>query len=296
MKDKQIDEFSDYSSALELFKQVYLYPGHRQYISEYANSYVGRGENDIVRNDRYSSCIESEANGARWKIVSPRNIFGVALEHSVNHKDHNKVTSSLFLNSGRYDINRIIEKFATIDVSEKSDEEILALVEAILSKTNEEVISDFEIKSNPNGILVNSIILDTVLAYLKAKGQTRFPELSCNSDSGDIAVKGNGSFILINNSFVQYDNQTLNYTMTRNFPNCKYEVDAIRGDNELFGMISESFVRLNNKEKEKSLETDILNLALANQKLKADRQSAKELYSEYLELSDNREKRDREDD
>lgn len=296
MKENKIDEFDDYQEALELFKNVYLYDGHRKFVSEYAHSYVGRGENDIVRNDNYSKCVDYNDNGtSTWKIISPRNIFGVALEHSVNHKEHNKITSNLILNSGRYDLNRIMANFATIDVTDMSDEEIISLVESILSKNNEQLISEFGITENPNGILINAMILDTVLDYFKRQKQYIFPEILCNAETGNILVKENGNHILVTNNFVQYDNQILNYTMTRKFPNCKYEVDAIRGDNDLFGMISNKFTRLNNKGKEKALEIDILNLALANEKLRANRDSVHELYLEYLDISDSKEKRSRDE-
>ncbi len=281
MEEKKIDEFDDYSKALELFKSVYLFDGHKEFLSEYANSYIGRGENDIVRNDKYSNCVEYNDNGTTtWKINSPKNIFGVVLEHSVNHKNHNKVTSSLILNSGRYDLNRIMANFATIDVTDKSDDEILSLVSSILSKNNEQLISELNISENPNGILVNALILDTVLDYLKNSNDKKFPEIVCNADTGNILVKKDDNHILVTNNFVQYDNQILNYTISKKFPNCKFEVDAIRGDNDLFGMISEKFTKLNNKEKHNNLLNEILNLALMNKKLKDDRDIAKQLYND----------------
>ena len=282
MSFEKNNKYSDYSEALALFKKVYLFNGHEKFLSEYANSYIGRGENDIVRNDLYSECIEYKDSGSSsWKIRSPKNIFGIELEHSVNHKNHNTITSNLILNSGYYDLNRMMVRFAQIDVTQKSDEELIDLVKSILSKTNYELISEYNIKENPNGILTNLVIFDYIMEYLKSK-DIKFPDIKCDSETGNIVLAGDVNRILINNKLVQYNNQLLEYSMTREFPKCKLIVDGIKGDNELFDFLSDKFTRWNNKDKEKNQLDEILSLALEkeeNQRILADK---KEEYAQSL--------------
>lgn len=282
MRDKLSNEFEDFTEPLKLFENIYLYDGYEKDIKAYATSYIGRGDHDVVRNDSYDKCIEYDEKGvATWKIVSPKNIFGLQIESFVNHKDHNKVTSTLILNSGRFDLNRIMNRFAEIDITGKSREEILDIAETILSKSNEDIISEYGITENPKGILVNSIILDSVLEYLKQKKNIKFPEIKCNGENGNIFLSTKEEKIQITNSSVIINNEYINFNMSRKFPNCKFEVESIKGDNELLNVISDKLYYMNSFRIGSKNIDEILKLALNKEELENKVQEAKSLYSEY---------------
>lgn len=283
MDNKLDNEFDDYSESLKLFKDVYLYDGYDQDIKTYATSYIGRGEHDVVRNDSYSKCIEYDENGvATWKIVSPKNIFGLEIESFVNHKNHNKVTSTLILNSGRFDLNRIMNRFAEIDITGKSREDILVLAKSILSKSNEEIISEYGITENPKGILINSVILDSVLEHLNKNQNAKFPKIECNGENGNILLSSELGEIEITNSSVRIDEECINFNMSRKFPNCKFEVESIKGDNELLNVISDKLYNMSSSRfgNKKNID-EILELALNKQLLENKVRDAKDLCNEY---------------
>lgn len=282
MNNSEISEFDDYSNSLQLFKNVYLYDGYKKDISKYASLYFGSGEHDVVRTDSYSNCIQYDENGrATWKIISPKNIFGIELEHIVNHKNHNEVTSNLILNGGRFDLNRLMVRFAQIDVTKMSEQEILDLVENILSKNNEQIITEYGIKENPNGILINSIIADSVLSNLKSKENTEFPDIKCDCNDGSILLKSEQYDITINNNLVKFGDQYIKYNIVKPFPECSIEIDGIKGNDSLLSSVSQKLTEMNNRNS--NIENEILGYALEKAKLEKEKVAVKALYQDYLQ-------------
>lgn len=288
----------DYSEALELFKEIYLYPGYKDDIRNYAISYAGRGSYDEVRDDSYSKCINYNEKGIpTWKIVSPRNIFGLELKHVVDHKNHNKVTSNLILNSGRFDISRMTS-FAEVDVTEKEDSEILEIVENILSKPNRKIIEKFGIKEDSMGILTSSIIADSVLQYLETQNLEKAPNIECDGEDGSITITADeileGS-IKITKSKIEADEQYIKYKKVGNFPNCKFEIEGLKGDSGLINHVFEGLNKLNTIEDRNKLVGKILGLALTQFNLNTQLESAKDLYKEYLQVHSGEQNRNDED-
>lgn len=278
MVENKISEFEDYSEALQLFKEIYLYDGYKNDIKKYATFSDSRGENDVFRNEAYSGCIQSDENGSSsWRILSPKNIFGVELEHIINHKKRNSVTTKLVLNGGRFDLNRMMVRFVEIDVTSFSDIELLNLVESILGKTNEQLIAEYEISQNPNGILGNAIILDTILANLRSQN---YPKIFCNAEDSSIIVNADNKEFKINKDSVEFGNQFIQYNVINDFPEAQFEIQGIKADDPILSAIASKLIDFNNVENKK-LDSLILSYALQNENLKRQFELAKDLYTEY---------------
>ena len=287
MVENKISKFEDYTDSLQLFKSTYLYDGYSQDIKKYALfSDNNRGVTDILRYDGYSDCIQIAENGkSTWRILSPKNIFGVELERSINHKKLNSVTTKLILNAGRFDLNRMMVRFAEIDVTNLKDKELLDLVEGILGKTNEQLILEYEITQNPNGILSNAIILDTILMVLRKQDSENFPEIFCNAEDSSIIVISGDKEIKISNNLVEIGEQFIKYNTINEFPNCKFEIQGIKTKDVILSDVVSKLTEFNSEKNEK-LDSDILFLALKNSQLNQQYASAAELYTEYKVTSD----------
>ena len=158
MVENKISKFEDYTDSLQLFKSTYLYDGYSQDIKKYALfSDNNRGVTDILRYDGYSDCIQIDENGkSTWRILSPKNIFGVELERSINHKKLNSVTTKLILNAGRFDLNRMMVRFAEIDVTNLKDKELLDLEVLFVSLSSKKKPPLWIIIDNPHIIYYKS--------------------------------------------------------------------------------------------------------------------------------------------
>lgn len=283
MVENKISEFEDYSDAFQLFKEIYLYNGYKKDIKKYAISSDSRGENDVFRNESYSSCIKADENGSSsWRILSPKNIFGVELEHIINHKKRNSVTTKLVLNGGRFDLNRMMVRFAEIDVTNFTDIELLNLVESILGKTNEQLISEYEISQNPNGVLGNAIILDTILANLRIQNGQNYPKISCNAEDSSIIVNADDKEFKISKTSVEFGKQFIQYNIINEFPEAQFEIQGIKADDPILSAIASKLIDFNIVENKK-LDSSILGYALKNENLKRQLGLAKGLYTEYEE-------------
>lgn len=281
MVENKISEFEDYSEALQLFKEIYLYSGYKKDIKKYATFSDSRSENDVFRNESYSGCIQADENGcSRWKILSPKNIFGIELEHIINHKNRNSITTKLVLNAGRFDLNRMMVRFAEIDVTGKTDSELLNKVESILGKTNEELITEYEISQNPNGVLASSIILDTILANLRSQNNEKFPKIYCNAEDSSIIVNSEDKEFKISNNLVKTGKQFIKYNIINEFPECQFEIEGIKANDPILGAVVIKLTDFNGLENKK-LDSKILGLALENENLKRQLELAKGLYTEY---------------
>lgn len=281
MVENKISEFENYSEALQLFKEIYLYNGYKKDIKKYATFSDSRSDADIFRNEAYSGCILADENGcSTWKILSPKNIFGIELEHIINHKKRNSITTKLVLNAGRFDLNRMMVRFAEIDVTNLVDTELVNLVESILGKTNEQLITEYEISENPHGILANAIILDTILANLKSENNQDFPKISCNAEDSSIILNTTNKEFKISNNSVEIGKQFIKYNTINEFPKCQFEIQCIKAKDPILSAVASKLTDFNSIENKK-LDLSILGLALENENLKRQYELAKSLYSEY---------------